>query len=754
MPRKGKDDPQDLRDRAEQRLKASQKTSTGPLDVTEALALLHELQVHQIELELQNEALQQARDEAEAARDLFARFYEHAPIAYFNLDPSGRVNRANRMGATLLEITRDRLVARPLPHFLHKTDRPRLSSLLQRVFSGETPPPLEVSITTDQGTPRVLRLETGTWPDDDLCLLMAVDITDMAKARQELQVAASVYEVLDEAVMIADADQRVIHVNPAFTRLTGFPSGEILGQPLARIWDPCESGGVDEHQHRALHASGSWQGEIWHRDRSGKPYLAWMSMHLCRDGQGRPQRYIGVFRDITEQRRMEDTIWYRANYDPLTGLPNRQLFLDRLRQGIRHALRRGHILALMFIDLDRFKEVNDRLGHDAGDRVLKEVGRRISRCVRKSDTSARLSGDEFTVIMEDLKDQSGVDEVAEKILKALDQPFDVDRHPVTLQASIGVAFCPADVLDPGELIKCADQTMYVAKQAGGQRLEYYSSRVDGTLATRTALLKDLPRALERDEFTLVFQPILDLKWNQVIMFEALVRWDHPQRGRLEPNQFLGLAESAGLLGRIDEWVYRNAVEALEEINEQRGHRETLMKMAVNDHFPEDTTGGAMEGRPHPGSGAVRSRVSPACVVIEVTERLLQDGGQEIAGRMDSAHARGFKLALSQFGIGRTGIPYLQRYPFELLKLDRSFVQHLSRESADQAAVQSIIGMAHAQGLKVVAEGVETREQYEWLREAGCDYAQGYLFSRPLPISDVLSRLGDGMAYHGTSPDGG
>ncbi|MFP4079296.1 MAG: putative bifunctional diguanylate cyclase/phosphodiesterase, partial [Ectothiorhodospira sp.] len=327
-------------------------------------------------------------------------------------------------------------------------------------------------------------------------------------------------------------------------------------------------------------------------------------------------------------------------------------------------------------------------------------------------------------------------------------------HPVTLQASIGVAFCPADALDPGELIKCADQTMYVAKQAGGQRLEYYSSRVDGTLATRTALLKDLPRALERDEFTLVFQPILDLKWNQVIMFEALVRWDHPQRGRLEPNQFLGLAESAGLLGRIDEWVYRNAVEALEEINEQRGHRETLMKMAVNDHFPEDTTGGAMEGRPHPGSGAVRSRVSPACVVIEVTERLLQDGGQEIAGRMDSAHARGFKLALSQFGIGRTGIPYLQRYPFELLKLDRSFVQHLSRESADQAAVQSIIGMAHAQGLKVVAEGVETREQYEWLREEGCDYAQGYLFSRPLPISDVLSRLGDGMAYHGTSPDGG
>ncbi|MCG5535446.1 putative bifunctional diguanylate cyclase/phosphodiesterase [Ectothiorhodospira mobilis] len=754
MPRKQDDDPQDLRQRAEQRLKASQKTATGPPDASEALALLHELQVHQIELELQNEALQQARDEAEAARDLFARFYEHAPIAYFNLDPSGRVIRANRMGAMLLEVQRGRLMKRPLDSWIDQADRPRLARLLWRVFAGETPPPLEVAITTDQGNPRSLRLETGIWPDAKSCMLMAVDITDMVMARQALQVAASVYEVLDEAVMIADADERILSVNPAFTRLTGYTCEEILGQPMDRIRDQREPGDFDDHLYRTLHVSGSWQGEIWHRHHSGKPYMAWMSMHLFRDEQGRPQRYIGVFRDITEQRRMEQSIWYQANYDPLTALPNRQLFQDRLRQGIRHARRHGHILALLFIDLDRFKEVNDRLGHEAGDRVLKEAGRRISQCVRQSDTCARLSGDEFTVLMEDLTATVGVDEVAEKILKALDRPFDVDHHRVTLQASIGVAFCPADASDPGGLIKCADQAMYAAKQAGGQRLEQCSRRVDASLAVRSALLADLPRALQRDEFTLVFQPILELKSHQVVMYEALVRWDHPQRGQLYPEHFLGLAEGAGLLERIDAWVFQHALEALSEMNIQRGHRDTLLKMAVNEHFPNDATAGSMEDRPHPGSGPGQARVSPDCMVIEVTERLLQDGGQKIAARMDSAHAHGFKLALSQFGIGRRGIPYLQRYPFDLLKLDRSFVQHLPWDAVDQTAVQSIIDMAHGLGLRVVAEGVETEQQHEWLMAAECDYAQGYLYDRPLTLPDVLSRFEDGSAQQTPSADGG
>ncbi|ANB02359.1 bifunctional diguanylate cyclase/phosphodiesterase [Ectothiorhodospira sp. BSL-9] len=726
-----------LRELAERKLR--EQVSGMPDPPTEPLALLHELQVHQLELEMQNEALQKARIEAEAARDLFAQLYDHAPMAYFNLDAQGEVRRTNLAGARLLDITRSELVGRHLAVFVNDEDRPRLADLLHKVFAGQASGDAELAITTHAGIPRILRVEACAGEvGPDTCLLAAMDITDLVESRQALMVAASVYETLDEAVMIANARQRIMRVNPAFTRLTGFSANEVLDQSVELIRAHREPPDFEEHMRRSLHTTGHWQGEILHRRRSGEHYMAWVSMHLLRDDKGQPTRYISVFRDITEQRRAEEVIWRQANYDPLTELPNRLLFLDRLRHGIRQAQRRGRLLALLFIDLDKFKEINDRLGHDAGDAVLKEAAHRISGCVRTSDTAARLSGDEFTVIMGGVEsDGSGVNEVGAKILDALGQPFDVAGTQVALSASIGTAFCPGDATDPAGLMKCADQAMYAAKQAGGQQIRQFSPDLDTTLQEREALARELPDAVERGQFSLCFQPILALDTRQVVMFEALLRWEHPRRGQLNPDQFLGLAESAGLMGQIDEWVFKQSLNALERLNDQLGEQELPLKITINESSPDGDEGVSVETWRHQLS---LSRISPESVIIEVTELLLQDESGRIRDWMNEVHASGLKIALSQFGISRTGIPYLQRYPFDLLKIDRSFVHNMPQDMADRTIVHSIINMAHGLGLKVVAEGVETDEQHELLCAAGCDYAQGYLLGKPLPIGQILSEM--------------
>ncbi|WP_412851741.1 putative bifunctional diguanylate cyclase/phosphodiesterase [Ectothiorhodospira shaposhnikovii] len=675
------DEARRLRRRAEEKLRERVSDAADPAAESNALALLHELQVHQLELEMQNETLQQARIEAEAARDLFTQLYDHAPMAYFNLDSLGILHRTNLAGARLLGTTRSELAGRHLTGFVNEEDRPRLADLIYKVFAGQASEHAELPVTTLTGISRILRVEACAGQvGSDLCLLAAVDITDLAESRQALMVAASVYETLDEAVMVANAGQRIILVNPAFTRLTGFSADEALDRSIELIRAHRESPAFEEQLRRNLHTTGHWQGEILHRRPSGEQYMAWVSMHLLRDDRGFPMRYISVFRDITEQRRAEEAIWRQANYDPLTELPNRLLFLDRLRHGIRQAQRRGRLLALLFIDLDKFKEINDRLGHDAGDAVLKEAARRISRCVRTSDTTARLSGDEFTVIMGGLESGSGVDEVGAKILKALDQPFEVAGTRVALSASIGTAFCPGDATDPAGLIKCADRAMYAAKETGGQRMTHFSLQLDATLQEREALIRELPDAIEHGQFSLCFQPIVALDTRLVVMFEALLRWEHPRRGQLNPDQFLALAEAAGLLGRIDEWVFKQSLSALEQLNARRGEQELPLKIAINESSPDGVEGVSVDIWKQQLS---QSGISPDCVIIEVTEQLLQDEDGRVDAWINEVHASGLKIALSQFGIKRAGIPHLQRYPFDLLKIDRSFVHNMPHDMADR-----------------------------------------------------------------------
>ncbi|WP_412852203.1 EAL domain-containing protein [Ectothiorhodospira shaposhnikovii] len=722
------EDADELRRKAEEVLAQRQPPADPTLDQASLKALIHELRVHQIELEMQNEALQQAWKEAERTRDLFEQLYDHAPVAYFSLDPEGTILNTNLAASQLLGIPREQLVGRRLGLFVTQDQRGALIDLLRRAFAGEFTQRREVTIHPVGGGQRVLQIEAGIHPVEAThCLLTGTDVTAMAEARRTLAVAASVYEALDEAVMISDDRRRIVSVNPAFTRLTGYTTHETCEQTTDLIRAHQEPEGFDAHLDRTLSTIGHWQGEIGHRHKNGVHYTAWTTIHLLKDEQGHPLRYITVFRDITEQRRAEEAIWRQANYDSLTGLPNRLLFQDRLRQGIARVRRHGHFLALLFLDLDKFKEVNDRFGHDVGDALLVEVAQRLSRSMRKSDTLARLSGDEFTVIVEDLAGDAGADDLAGKILTAMEQPFVVEGHTLSLSTSIGIALCPTDGIEIRDLLRAADQAMYAAKQEGGHRLKHYSGKGNAALALRNALMIDLPRALERGQFSLHFQPIVELATTRTAMIEALLRWDHPELGILHARQFLGLAQECGLLHRIDQWVFKESLAVIKQFNAGRGA--PPLQVAINESAQ---CLGDVQGVDEWKAQLRSFGVAPECVVIEITERLLQEDGQRIYDWITQVHDSGMKIALSQFGISRTGIPCLQRYPIDLLKIDQGFVQNMPHHATDRTIVNTMISMAHRLGLRVIAEGVETPEQRDLLIAAGCDYGQGHLFGEPRP----------------------
>ena len=435
-----------------------------------------------------------------------------------------------------------------------------------------------------------------------------------------------------------------------------------------------------------------------------------------------------------ERKRAEDLIWRQANYDTVTRLPNRRLFRDRLEQEMRKTYRDGQSLALLFIDLDRFKEVNDTLGHDAGDMLLVEAARRIAECVRDSDTVARLGGDEFTVTLPQLNDVDHAERVAEHIIERLAQPFRIGDEMVYISASAGITLYPNDADEIEGLLKNADQAMYVAKNNGRNCYSFFTSRMQEHALHRQQIIKDLRGALSGNQFSLCFQPIVDLRSGSIVKAEALIRWKHPERGMVSPAEFIPLAEEVGLIGDIGEWVFQEAVRWMRSWYEQ-GY--SCTQVSVNKS---------------PGQFALEEShevwllhlaelgLPGECLVIEITEGLLLDERADVSAKLLQFRDAGIQVAVDDFGTGYSSLSYLKKFDIDYLKLDRSFVRDLASDPNDLALSEAIIVMAHKLGLKVVAEGVETAEQRDILMAAGCDYAQGYLYSKPMPAEEFGALL--------------
>jgi diguanylate cyclase (GGDEF)-like protein/PAS domain S-box-containing protein len=576
----------------------------------------------------------------------------------------------------------------------------------------------------------------------------------LERSRKDLYLARQVIEASLDAVMIVDERGLIEYVNPAFTRMTGYTEAEALGNTPRFL----ESGRQDDAFYRdmwdELARTGWWQGEIWNRRKNGELFPVWQTTNRILDDQGHQGRYASVFSDITEKKQNEELIWHQANYDALTGLPNRRLFHDRLEQDLKKSHRQNLTLALLFIDLDRFKEVNDTLGHAAGDQLLREATRRITLCIRESDTVARLGGDEFMVILAGVTDPAIVDRVAEKLIHELERPFHLGADNANVSASVGIALYPNDALDADTLLKNADQAMYVAKSHGRSCFRYFTDSMQATAQARRKLSNELRDGLAMGRFELHIQPIVDLASNRLVQAEALLRWRHPERGLIGPSQFISVAEETGVINEIGDWVFQESARIAKRWcaaigcpadggcavrpDATDGHAERCpVQICVNMSPRQFLVGNA----PERWIDFLRAIDLPGhCLCIEITEGLLLDDRPGVIDKLKRLRAAGLQVALDDFGTGYSALCYLGKFPVDYLKIDESIVGTVATNPHDRAIAEAIVVMAHKLGSKVVAEGIESAAWRDVLAEAGCDLGQGYLFSPPLSVEDFLQSV--------------
>jgi len=556
------------------------------------------------------------------------------------------------------------------------------------------------------------------------------DITKRKRAEEEMKLASMVYLNTGEAMMVTDANGIIFNINPAFTKLTGYSLDEVAGKTPRLLSSGLHDRAFYQAMWQQLNTVGCWQGEIWNKRKNGKAYAEWLTINTIYNEDGSLYRRVALFSDITDKKQAEELIWTQANFDPLTGLPNRRMFIDRLSQEIKKAHRAGSQLALMFIDLDRFKEINDTLGHDMGDRLLKEVAIRLSSCVRDYDTVARLGGDEFTIILCMLDNPASTERIAQNILIKLANPFQLDNETLYISASIGITFYPQDATDNEELRKNADQAMYSAKHQGRNRFNYYTPAMRDTAQNRMRLATDLRVAMAENQFQIYYQPVINLADGSISKAEALIRWQHPIQGLIGPAEFIPIAEETGIILAIGDWVFREAAQQVKYWREsyRNDFQVSINKSPVQFQNDETLYQGWIKQLDKLG-------LPGQSVVIEITESLLLDSKSIVNDKLLLFRDAGIQVAIDDFGTGYSSLAYLKLYDIDYLKIDQSFVRNLKANSNDLVLCEAIIVMAHKLGMKVIAEGVETMDQRDLLIAAGCDYGQGYFFSRPVPTKE-------------------
>ncbi|PKO33697.1 MAG: hypothetical protein CVU34_12155 [Betaproteobacteria bacterium HGW-Betaproteobacteria-7] len=575
---------------------------------------------------------------------------------------------------------------------------------------------------------------------------VARDISSEKRVEQELRIAATAFEA-HEGMIITDANKIILRVNGAFTSHTGYSVEEAVGQHVRLL----NSGRQDDDFYlemwQTIERDGSWQGEVWNRRKNGEVYPEWLTVSAVKNAAGETTHYVGTHTDITVRKVAEDEINSLAFYDPLTRLPNRRLLHDRLQQAQVAATRTGHFAALMFIDLDNFKTLNDTLGHDQGDLLLQEAARRLTACIREGDTVARLGGDEFVVILESLSRHKslGADQaelVGEKILETLNQPYHCAAHEHHCTASIGVTLFGDQTAGSAELMKQADLAMYQAKAAGRNAMRFFDPEMQATVNAHALLEKALSNAVRERHFVLYYQPQVSDQ-NCVTGAEALLRWEDPQRGIISPNAFIPLAEKTGLILPLGRLVLQMACRQLAAWAEREETAHLTLAVNVSGqqlHQPDfvDQVLGVIAD-----TGA-----DPHRLKLELTESQLLTEIDESIVKMTALRERGIRFALDDFGTGYSSLAYLKRLPLQTLKIDRTFVMDVLVDPNDAAIARTIVALASSLGLDVLAEGVETEGQRRFLADNGCLRYQGYLFSRPLPadaFAAYLQRSGESLA---------
>ncbi|MFN7087207.1 MAG: putative bifunctional diguanylate cyclase/phosphodiesterase [Burkholderiales bacterium] len=602
----------------------------------------------------------------------------------------------------------------------------------------------------DIGGLGLLARDPGRFDDDEVELLerLADDVShalDMLAqnerrrlAEEHLRLAGKVFENSSEGIVITDAASRILMVNEAFTAVTQYAAGEVIGKNPNLL----SSGRQDQPFYRAmwqsLNENGEWHGEIYNRRKNGEVYPQWLSISAVKDETGAVVNYVGIFTDLTMHKQIEQRANFLAHHDALTGLPNRALFVDRLAQALALSASAGNRTAVMFLDLDRFNMINETFGHTAGDEVLKEVALRLRDCVRPSDSVARLGGDEFTIVLPALDDPHDAARTARKILDTIARPITLAGHEFFGSASIGIALYPDDGSDVETLLRNADTALYRAMADGGGSYRFYTQDMNSTSLERMSLESKLHQALDRGELTLCYQPLVDARSGRIAGAEALLCWQCID-GCISPATFVPLLEETGLIIPVGEWALATACAHNRQWREA-GHPE--LYVAVNfsvQQFRQPGIHETIQRVVHDAGGDLRF------LEVEITERMMMDDTEEAIATLHRLKSIGVKLAIDDFGTGYSSLSYLKRFPLDKLKIDMSFVRDAPANPDAAAIVQAIIAMGHALRLKTVAEGVERKEQAQFLQRHGCDFLQGYYYSKALPHEAFLQFIGQQAA---------
>jgi diguanylate cyclase (GGDEF)-like protein/PAS domain S-box-containing protein len=554
----------------------------------------------------------------------------------------------------------------------------------------------------------------------------ARNITNVRQAERERRIAIAVLRSMNEAVSVLDGEFNFVSVNPAFTRMTGYTEAEVLGKNANILDSSQHDQAFYQRTRQKLVGEGHWSGELWERRKNGQEFLCSIQCVSAQITHGEPQLFVAVLNDITLQKRAEQELRYLANFDTLTNLPNRALLSERLSRAIVRARRQNHRIAVLFLDLDRFKDINDSLGHTAGDRILRAVAMRLQDTVGEHQTVARLGGDEFTVVLETLNDPADADRIAREIIMAFEAPLALDdRQEVVISPSIGISLYPDHGQVPTELLKQADTAMYQAKAAGRRTFVRYDDSMEIANRRRAQLSSALHKVLDRGELRLVYQPRLALARPRITGVEALLRWTSEEYGEIPPNHFIPLAEESGMILEIGEWVLRQACLTLKEWHRQGM---TELTMAVNVSVLQLLRGDFVDVvRRVLADTALPSRY----LELELTESVLMANAEQTAAKLAAIREMGVSLAIDDFGTGYSSLAYLKRLPITTLKIDKAFINDLSQNPDDAAITTTVIAMAHSLGLNVVAEGVESESQMRFLSHYRCDEIQGHWLSRPI-----------------------